>query len=114
HVQTKAIGVLLLQRVERLDTVERLFPVAGNAADAIVRLAITVECDIQVEIYCRVVTESAIDDVVHARFDESIRGNNDAIDAVVRNEEIDDVGKIASQCWHAAGEPEVSDRRHGP
>ena len=103
-----------LQRIERLDAVERLLPIARHAADAIVRLAVAVERDVQIEIELRIVSEGAIHDVVNTRFNESIGGNDDAIDAVVCNKEIDDVGEIASQRRLAAGKPEIRDRRHRP
>src|SRR6185503_17873762 len=56
YVQTKTICVLFLQRIKRLDTVERLLPIAWNAADSIVSLPITVESDVQVEIDSRIVS----------------------------------------------------------
>ena len=38
----------------------------------------------------------AIDDFEHARFDEAVRGNDDPVDAVVFDEQIDNVGDVAA------------------
>ena len=47
------------------------------------RLAVTVERDVQVEIDLRVVSECTVDYVKNTRLDQAIRGNDDAIDAVI-------------------------------
>ncbi len=68
-------------------------------------LAVTVERDIEIEIERRIISERAIYDVVNTRLDQSVRRNDDAIDAVVRDEKIDDVREIATQSRFTAGEP---------
>src|SRR6185369_4705033 len=90
HIETKTICVFLLQRVQRLDTVECLLPVSGNTPNAIVRFAVTVESNVQIEIDRRVVSEGAVNNVINTLFDNSVGGNDDAVDAVVCNEQVDD------------------------
>ena len=51
YVESQAVFEFIFQRIKRLDAGERFLPVAGNAADAIVSLAIAVQRDIQIEIH---------------------------------------------------------------
>src|SRR5688572_4578025 len=60
----------------------------------------------------RVICESSIDDVKHTRLNKTVRGNDDAVDAIVCDKHVDDLRNIAAQSRLAAGEPEVRDWRH--
>src|SRR5207237_1204084 len=96
-VQAEAVGEFFFERIERADAIERLRPVAGHAAYAIMRRAITVERDVEVEIDLRIATQGSLDDLIDVSFDQRIRRDDDAADAVVLDKEINDLAEIAPQ-----------------
>src|ERR1043165_9445952 len=111
-VEAEASAVSLFERVERADAVERAAPVAGHAAHAVVRLAVAVERDVKIKGKLGVRAKRAFDDLEGAAFQKSIGGDDEAPDAVVLDEETDDLRGVVPKGRLAARKPEVCDRRH--
>ena len=61
------------------------------------RRAITVERDVEVEIDLRIATQGSLADLIDVSFDQRIRRDDDAADAVVLDKEINDLDEIAPQ-----------------
>ena len=76
YVKPQAFFEFIFQGIKRFDAIERLLPVAGHAADAIMGLAIAVQGDIQIKIHSRVRTQGTIDNFADAILHQSIRRNN--------------------------------------
>src|ERR1044071_2702727 len=60
----------------------------------------------------RVCVERALHDVISALFDEGIRGDDEAANAVASDEEVNNFGGVVAQRGLATREPEVCDGRH--
>ena len=66
-------------------------PSCRDAANAVVRLAVAVERDVEIEINFGILPERAPDRFRDVRFDDGVRRDDDAAHAVAAHEEIDDV-----------------------
>jgi hypothetical protein len=72
-VEPETISVLFFQRIESAYAVEGAFPVAGDAAYAVVCRAIAVERDVEIEVYAGVVAERTRDRRRDVRLDDGVR-----------------------------------------
>src|SRR5438270_11067519 len=86
-VEAEAVYVFFLERVERAYAVKRARPIAGHAAHTVVRLAVAVERDVEVEVKLRVEAERAVNDLEGATLQQSVGRDDYASDAVVFDEE---------------------------
>src|SRR5204862_5472056 len=87
-------------------------PVAGHAAHAVVRLAVAVERDVEVEVKLGVGGERAVNYLEGARFQQPVGRDDDAADAVVLDEELNYFGGVVAERRLAARKPEVCDGGH--
>ena len=85
----------------------------GYAANTIMRLALAVERDIQIQVERTMWTEGVVDNFIDPRLHESVGRNDEAPHSIIANKTIDDLRNVMTQRWLAAGQPQVSYWRHG-
>lgn len=56
--------------------------------------------------------QGSVNNFIDAGFDQTVGGNDDAVDAIIPYKHIDDFRDVAAQRGFAAGEPEVGNPGH--
>ena len=100
-----------LQRAKQTPALESPVEIAGHAAHEVVRLAQSIQSNVDVKLEAGILHQAMLGDLVNAMRLQSVRRQVDVVDTVVADEEIDDLGQFFAQRGLAAAEPQVCEWR---